>query len=183
MLENLVSRDGFSRSVPRQPSHSPYSSGWIWCLLTEFLPISAAAAIYEFKLAYAIESVPSLSGRAIAYRWRLLPRVCRHRASKPRKVVPVTGAAFASPWTKKCVPIFSHTHYWYEVGYVCIHVCSSHAITLGINRYGCQSCSWSAEKGKCFFLRTRSRIRNWSRKKGSAVSSRVSPLILHTQSD
>ena len=30
--ENLVSRDGFSRPVPRQPAHSPYS-GWIWCLL------------------------------------------------------------------------------------------------------------------------------------------------------
>ena len=31
---------------------------------------------------YAIGSVPSLSGRAIAYRWRSLPRVRRHRVSK-----------------------------------------------------------------------------------------------------
>ena len=31
--ENLVSRDGFSRPVPRRPAHSPYSS-WICCILT-----------------------------------------------------------------------------------------------------------------------------------------------------
>ena len=36
------------------------------------------------KPPYAIGSVPSLSGHAIAYRWRSLPRVCRHRASKPQ---------------------------------------------------------------------------------------------------
>ena len=37
--KNLVSRDGFSRPVPRQPAHSPYTS-WNWCLLAGFLPIS-----------------------------------------------------------------------------------------------------------------------------------------------
>ena len=32
------------------------------------------------------------------------------------KVVRVTGAAFASPWTKcYCASLFSHTHYWYTV--------------------------------------------------------------------
>ena len=32
------------------------------------------------------------------------------------KVVRVTGAAFASPWTKCCcAPLFSHTYYWYKV--------------------------------------------------------------------
>ena len=36
------------------------------------------------KPPYAIGSVPSLSGHAIAYRWRSLPRVRRHRASKPQ---------------------------------------------------------------------------------------------------
>ena len=39
-LENLVSRDGFGRPVPRQPTHSPYTSR-IWCSLTGFLLISA----------------------------------------------------------------------------------------------------------------------------------------------
>ena len=33
---------------------------------------------------YAIGPVPSLSGHANAYRWRSLPRVRRHRASKPQ---------------------------------------------------------------------------------------------------
>ena len=40
----LVSRDGFGRPAPLQPTHSPYS-GWIWCLLTGFLPISAAKMV------------------------------------------------------------------------------------------------------------------------------------------
>ena len=32
------------------------------------------------------------------------------------KVVRVTGAAFAPPWTNHyCAPLFSHTHYWYKV--------------------------------------------------------------------
>ena len=37
-----------------------------------------------FKTSYAIGSVPSLWGHAIAYPWRSLPRVRRHRASKPQ---------------------------------------------------------------------------------------------------
>ena len=63
---------------------------------------------------YAIGSVPSLSGHAIAYRWRSLPRVRRHRASEPqgssKRVLPwqvtMDQLIFAS---------LSHTHYWYEV--------------------------------------------------------------------
>ena len=38
----------------------------------------------HMKPPYAIGSVPSLSGHAVAYRWRSLPRVRRHRASKPQ---------------------------------------------------------------------------------------------------
>ena len=78
--ENLVSRDGFSRPVPRQPAH---------------LHTQAESGAYPnsswvprrrpfMKPPYAIGSVPSLSGHAIAYRWRSLPRVRRHRASKPQ---------------------------------------------------------------------------------------------------
>ena len=67
------------------------------------------------KPPYAIGSVPSLSGHAIAYRWRSLPRVRRHRASKPQgnseRVLPwqitMDQFIFAS---------LSHIHYWYEVG-------------------------------------------------------------------
>ena len=49
-----------------------------------FLPSSAAASIYIFKPLYAIGSVPSLPGHAIVCPWRSLPRVRRHRASKPQ---------------------------------------------------------------------------------------------------
>ena len=99
-------------SRPASACSSPYS-GWIWCLLTGFLPSSAAASI--MKPPYAIGSVPSLSGHAIAYRWRSLPRVRRHRASKPQgsseRVLPwqitMDQLIFAS---------LSHTHYRYEVG-------------------------------------------------------------------
>ena len=42
--ENLVSRDGFSRTVPRQPAH----------LLTGLLPSSAAASIYETAIRYRV---------------------------------------------------------------------------------------------------------------------------------
>ena len=67
------------------------------------------------KPPYAIGSVPSLSGHAIAYRWRSLPRVRWHRASKSQgsfeRVLPwqitMDQLIFAS---------LSHTHYWYEVG-------------------------------------------------------------------
>ena len=75
--ENLVSLDEISRLVPRQPAHSP-NSARIWCLLTR-IPISAAAFNYLFKPPYAIGSVPSLSGHAIAYQWRSLPRVRRDK--------------------------------------------------------------------------------------------------------
>ena len=50
---------------------------------------------------------------------------------------------------------------------------------LGINRCVCQSCSWSAEEGKLFH----SRLGVWSREAGSAILSRVSPVILHTQAE
>ena len=105
--ENLVSRGGFSRPVPRQPAH---------------LHTQAESGAYSrdssriprrrpfMKPPYDIGSVPSLSGHAIAYRWRSLPRVRRHRASKPqgssKRVLPwqitMDQLLFAS---------LSHTHY------------------------------------------------------------------------
>ena len=47
----------------------------------------------------------------------------------------------------------------------------------------CRSYSWSAEQGKWIFSCPRSRIKNWSPETGSAVPSRVSPLIIHTQAE
>ena len=102
--ENLVSRDGFGSPVPRQPSH---------------LHTQAKPGVYlrdSFRAPpYAIGSVPSLSSHAITYRWRLLPRVRRHRASEPqgssKRVLPrqVTMDQLI------CASL-SHTYCWYEVG-------------------------------------------------------------------
>ena len=63
------------------------------------------------------------------------------------------------------------------------YVMSSHIAVYGSAGSDCQSCSWSAQQRKCFFLRPRSSLRTWSRETGSAVPSRVILLILHTQTD
>ena len=83
-------------------------------MLTYGIPPEFRGGVH-MKPPYAIGSVPSLSGHAVAYRWRSLPRVRRHRASKPQgsseRVLPwqitMDQLIFAS---------LSHTQYWYEVG-------------------------------------------------------------------
>ena len=77
--ENLVSRDGFSRPVPRQPAHlrTQAESG---AYLRDSSRVPRRRPF--MKPPYTIGSVPSLSGHAIAYRWCSLPRLRRHRASK-----------------------------------------------------------------------------------------------------
>ena len=101
--ENLVSRDGFSRPVPRQPAHLHTQADSSRDGFSRPVPrqpahlhTQAESGAYLrdssrvprrrpfIKPPYAIGSVPSLSGHAIAYRWRSLPRVRRHRASKPQ---------------------------------------------------------------------------------------------------
>ena len=52
--ENLVSRDGFSRPVPRQPAHLHTLAESGAYLLTGFLPSSAAASIYETALRHRV---------------------------------------------------------------------------------------------------------------------------------
>ena len=111
--ENLVSRDGFSRPVPRQPAHPHTQAESGAYLLRDSSRVPRRRPF--MKPPYAIGLVPSLSGHAIAYRWRSLPRVRRHSASKPqgssKRVLPwqiiMDQLMFAS---------LSHTHYWYEVG-------------------------------------------------------------------
>ena len=77
--ENLVSRDGFSRPVPRQPAHL-HTQAESGAYLRDSSRVPRRRPF--MKPPYAIGSVPSLSGHANAYRWRSLPRVRRHRASK-----------------------------------------------------------------------------------------------------
>ena len=110
--ENLVSRDGFSRPVPRQPAHlqTQAESG---AYLRDSSRVPRRRPF--MKSPYAIGSVPSLSGHAIAYRWRSLPRVRRHRASKPQG-----SSERVLPWQvtmdRLIFASLSHTHYRYEVG-------------------------------------------------------------------
>ena len=111
---NLVSRDGFGSPVPRQPAHV-HTQAESGTYLRDSSRVPRRRSFIYFKPPYAIESVLSLSGHAIAYRWRSLPRVRRHGASKPqgssKRVLPwqvtMDQLIFAS---------LSHTHYWYEVG-------------------------------------------------------------------
>ena len=77
--ENFVSRDGFSRPVPRQPAHL-HTQAESGAYLRDSSRVPRRRPF--MKPPYAIGSVPSLSGHAIAYRWRSLPRVRRDRASK-----------------------------------------------------------------------------------------------------
>ena len=119
--KNLVSRDGFSRPVPRQPAHL-HTRAESGAYLRDSSRVPRRRPI--MKPSYAIGSVPSLSGHAIAYRWRSLPRVHRHRASKPQgsseRVLPwqitMDQLIFAS---------LSHTHYWYEMGLLKVPVYST----------------------------------------------------------
>ena len=110
--ENLVSRDMFSRPVPRQPAHL-HTQAESGAYLRDCSRVPRRRPF--MKPPYATGSVPSLSGHAIAYRWCSLPRVREHRASKPQgsfeRVLPwqvtMDQLIFAS---------LPHTHYWYEVG-------------------------------------------------------------------
>ena len=67
--ENLVSRDGFSRPVPRQPAHL-HTQAESGAYLRDSSRVPRRRPF--MKPPYAIGSVPSLSGHAIAYRWRSL---------------------------------------------------------------------------------------------------------------
>ena len=112
--ENLVSRDGFGSPVPRQPAHLHTKAG-SGAHLQGYPRVPRRRPFIYLKPPYAIGSVPSSSGHAIACRWRLLPRVRRHEASKPQG-----SSERVLPWQVTMDQLtyasLSHTHYWYEVG-------------------------------------------------------------------
>ena len=81
--ENFVSRDGFRSPFPRQPAHL-HTHAESGAYLRDFSRVPRRRPFIYLKPPYAIGSVPNLSGHAIAYRWRSLPRVRRHRDSKPQ---------------------------------------------------------------------------------------------------
>ena len=96
MPETLVSRDGFSRPVPRQPAHL-HTQAESGAYLRDSSRVPQRRPF--MKPPYAIGSVTSLSGHAIAYRWRSLPRVRQHRASKPQG-----SSERVLPWQVTMVP-------------------------------------------------------------------------------
>ena len=108
---NLVSRDGFGSPVPRQPAHLIFRLNLV---LTYGIPpeFRSGVQLYNRIPPYAIGSVPSLSRHAFAYRWRSLPRVRRHRASKPQG-----SSERVLPWQVTIDQLIraslSHTHYWH----------------------------------------------------------------------
>ena len=111
--ENLVSRNGFARPVPRQPVHLHQAEFGVY--LRDFSRVPQRRPFINLKPPYTIGSVPSLSGHAIAYRWRSLPRVRRHRASKPQGSSERVLPSQVTMDQLICASL-SHTHYWYEVG-------------------------------------------------------------------
>ena len=106
---------GFGSLILPQPAHlrTQAESG---AYLRNSSRVPRQRPYIYFKPPYAIGSVPSLSGHAIAYRWRSLPRVRRHKASKPQG-----SSKRVLPWQVTIIDqlicaSLSHTHYWYEVG-------------------------------------------------------------------
>ena len=119
--ENLVSRDGFGSPVPRRPAHLHTQEAESGAYLRDSSRVPRQRSFNHLKPPYAIGSGPSLSRHEIiAYRWRSLPRVRRHGASKLRG-----SSERMLPWQVSMDQLIyaslSHTHYWYEVWmYVCI---------------------------------------------------------------
>ena len=125
---NLVSQDGFGSPVQRrQPAylHTQAESG---AYLQDSSRVPRRRPFIYIKPPYANGSVPSLSGHIIAYRWRSLPRVRRHRSSKPQGSSEGMLPRQVAMGQSICASL-SHTHYWYELGmlkvpamYVCMYV-------------------------------------------------------------
>ena len=65
--ENLVSRDGFGSPVPRQPAHL-HTRAESGAYLRDSSRFPRRRPFIYLKPPYAIASIPSLSGHAIAYR-------------------------------------------------------------------------------------------------------------------
>ena len=125
--EYYVSRDGFDRPVPRQPDHFLYSSE-SGAYSRDSSRFPRRRPFIYLKPPYAIGSIPSLSGHAIAYRWRSLPRVHRHRASKPqgKRVLP-----WQVTMDQLVCASLSHSHYRHEVGMLEVSV----TLYTNINHY------------------------------------------------
>ena len=115
LVLTLVSRDGFGSPIPRQPAHLHTQAESGVAYLRDSSRVPRRRPFIYLKPPYAIGSVPTLSVHAIAYRWRSLPRVRQHKASKAQG-----SSERVLPWQfimdQVICASLSHTHYWYEVG-------------------------------------------------------------------
>ena len=115
--ESLASRDGSGSLVSRQPAHH-HTQAESGAYLRDSSRVPRRHPFIYFKPPHAIGSVPSLSGHAIAYRRCSLPRVRRHRVTKPQG-----SSERVLPWQITMDQLIraslSHTHYWCEVVIVC----------------------------------------------------------------
>ena len=106
--ENMVSRDGSGRPLPRQPAHlHTQAESGAYSRDTSRVPrrrpfiyLDRRTSSDQFRV-YRVTQVPTEGVQ------------CRESAGTGPvvlKEVPVTGATFASPWTNYCSLLFSHTH-------------------------------------------------------------------------
>ena len=101
----------FGSPVPRQPAHL-HTQAEYGAYLRDSPEFRGGVHLFIYnRHTYAIGSVPSLSGHAIAYRWRSLPRVRLQWASKPQG-----SSERVLPWQVTMDQLIfaslSHTNYW-----------------------------------------------------------------------
>ena len=179
--KNLVLRDRFGRPFPRRPTRSPHP-GWIWCL--------PSTPRLNLVFAHGLLSSPQLAATASIYTvnsHRVGPEFIGSFHNVPMaftppaqgqqvlKVVRVTGAAGPHGATHNKLTTS-------RIGNLTRLIHTLLCMMTTMNQV-CQSYSWSTEQGKWIFQCPCSRLRIWSREAGSAVPSRVSLLIHHTQSE
>ena len=112
--ENFVSRDRFG-SVPSRVSLL-ISIFRLNLMLTYGTPPEFRGDVHLFVLTAIRHQIsPELSGHANAYRWRSLPRIRRHRTSKPQGSSKRVLSWQVTIHQLICGSL-SHTHYWFEVG-------------------------------------------------------------------
>ena len=113
--ENLVSRDGSGSPVPRQPAHL-HTQAESGAYLRDFSQVPRRRPLIYLKPPYAIGSVPSLSSRANAYRWRSLPRVRWHGPVNLKVVPNECCLVWQVTMDQLICASLSHIHYRFEVG-------------------------------------------------------------------
>ena len=120
--ENLVSRDGFGSSVPRQPAHLHTQA--------ESGAYSRDSSRVPARRPFFYSNHRTPSGQSRVYRVTQLLRTdgvhCRESAGTGPVVFNGSSSngccLCRSLRTNKCAPLFSHIHYWYEVGHSLLKV-------------------------------------------------------------